>query len=138
MWTFDQVRLVLSIAVISAAVMGAAVLTLSVLSPELRAEEKAAAEDGADEAANMECAGEPISGSGPGFSSARDASEAAAVEAWTEKATAIFPEASWDTAKDAGISCAVQGLYSKCFAQGIPCRPKTDGADDAAAAPPEE
>jgi hypothetical protein len=131
MWKFDQVRLVLSLAVLCAAVV-----TLSVLTPELRAEEMAVAEEGAADAANMDCAGEPISGSGPGFSSARDASEDAAIEAWTAKATTIFPEASWDTAKDAGISCAVQGLYSKCFAQGIPCRPKTDGADDAPAAPP--
>lgn len=76
--------------------------------------------------ANMECAGEPVSGSGPGFLSSRDESEDAAVKAWLEKAQAIYPEATWETAKDAEISCAVQGLYSKCFADGIPCKPKPE------------
>ena len=75
---------------------------------------------------NMECAGEPVSGSGPGFSSSRDESEEAAIEAWLEKAQAVYPEATWETAKDADISCAVQGLYSKCFADGIPCKPKPE------------
>jgi hypothetical protein len=85
---------------------------------------------------DMECAGEPITGSGPGFSSSRDASEQAAREAWLEKAKAIYPEATWESAYQANLSCAVQGLYSKCFAQAIPCRPKSgdasaDDADDA-------
>jgi hypothetical protein len=74
--------------------------------------------------ANLECHGEPITGSGPGFTSSRDQSEQAARDNWLEKAKAIYPEANWDIAHDAGISCAVQGLYSKCFAQGTPCRPR--------------
>ena len=85
--------------------------------------------DAAD-TANLECAGEPLSGSGPGFSSSREASEEAARAAWLEKAKAIYPEASWESAKDADVACAVQGLYSKCFAQGTPCRPKSDDAAD--------
>ena len=86
-----------------------------------------------DPFANSDCAAEPVTGSGPGFSNSRDASEDAARKAWGEKATAIYPEATWDTAKDAGVSCVVQGLYSKCFAQAIPCRPKTGGASSDAA-----
>ena len=78
---------------------------------------------------NFECAGEPVTGSGPGFSSSRDASEEAAIEAWVEKAKAIYPEAAWETAWEAGVSCVVQGLYSKCFAQGIPCRVTGDDED---------
>ena len=31
-----------------------------------------------------------------------------------------------DLAKDSNLSCAVQGLYSKCFADGIPCKPKAE------------
>ncbi len=81
-----------------------------------------------DPFANSDCAAEPVTGSGPGFSNSRDASEDAARKAWGEKAIKIYPEASWDTAKDAGVSCVVQGLYSKCFAQAIPCRPKSGEA----------
>lgn len=81
-------------------------------------------EEGAAPAVALECAAESISGSGPGFSSNRDDSEAAAVEAWLKKAKAIYPEATWETAKDSDVACAVQGLYSKCFADGIPCKPK--------------
>lgn len=77
-------------------------------------------------ATNMECAAEPLSGSGPGFLSSRDESEEVAVKAWLEQAQAVYPEAAWETAKDADISCAVQGLYSKCFADGIPCKPKPE------------
>jgi hypothetical protein len=75
---------------------------------------------------NMECAEEPVSGSGPGFSSSRDESEEAAIDAWLKKAQAVYPEADFDTAKDSDLSCAVQGLYSKCFAVGIPCKPKPE------------
>jgi len=82
---------------------------------------------------NMECAGEPLTGTGPGFSSSRDDSEDAARAAWLDKAKAVYPEASWDTALHAGVSCAVQGLYSKCFAQAIPCQPRGDGAGTAEA-----
>ncbi|MGK2922435.1 MAG: hypothetical protein ACSLE4_06555 [Methyloceanibacter sp.] len=76
---------------------------------------------------DLECAAESLSGSGPGFMSSRDESEEAALEAWLEKAQKVYLEATWDLAQDANISCAVQGLYSKCFADGIPCKPKGDG-----------
>jgi hypothetical protein len=116
-----------------------AVLALPALAGTGLAEEIAVPAEDAAQAAQegpaLECAAEPVSGSGPGFSSSREASEDAAVEGWLEKAKAIYPEASWATAKDAGVSCAVQGLYSKCFALGIPCRPQADGAGTAAAAP---
>jgi hypothetical protein len=79
----------------------------------------------------FECAAKPVTGSGPGFSSSREASEDAARAGWLKKAQAIYPEATWETAYQSGISCAVQGLYSKCFAQAIPCRPKAGGADGA-------
>jgi len=83
-------------------------------------------------APNMDCAAEHLSGSGPGFASSRDESEDAAIEAWTEKAKAVYPEANWDNAAESNLSCAVQGLYSKCFADGIPCKPKGDGGEAAA------
>jgi len=124
--------------VLSAAIAG---LALPALAGTVLAEEMAApAADAAAEGPALECAAEPVSGSGPGFSSSRDVSEDAAIEAWLDKAKAIYPEANWQTAKDAGVACAVQGLYSKCFAQGIPCRPLSeDGGVDAgpAAAAPE-
>lgn len=82
-------------------------------------------DQGAAPPPDLECASETLSGSGPGFSSSRDASEAAAMEAWLEKAKAVYPDATWESAKDANLACMVQGLYSKCFADGIPCRPKS-------------
>jgi len=91
-------------------------------------------------APNMVCAPEPLSGSGQGFLSSREESEDAAIKAWTEKAHAVYPEADWENAGDANLSCAVQGLFSKCFADGIPCKPKGAGEDDGetAAAPKSE
>lgn len=74
--------------------------------------------------ATLDCHAEPITGSGPGFASSREQSEGAARDNWLEKAKAVFPEADWNLALDSGIACAVQGLFSKCFAQGIPCKPK--------------
>ena len=133
----------LSAAIAVLAVLALPALAGTVLAEDLLAEEMAApaadAADAAPEGPVLDCAGEPVSGSGPGFSSSRDDSEDAAREAWLEKAKAIYPEATWQTAKDAGVACAVQGLYSKCFAQGIPCRPQAEGggvdAGSAAAAP---
>jgi len=81
-------------------------------------------------APNMDCAAAPLSGSGPGFLSSREESEDAAIKAWTEKAHAVYPEADWENAGDANLSCAVQGLFSKCFADGIPCKPKGEGKGD--------
>jgi len=77
-------------------------------------------------AANLDCGTEMLSGSGPGFTADRDDAEEAAIKGWLEKAQAVYPEATWDTAKDSNLSCAVQGLYSKCFADGIPCKPKAE------------
>lgn len=65
-----------------------------------------------------------LTGSGPGFKSSQEESEEAAIKDWLEKAAAIFADADWNTAKDQGIACVKQGLYSKCFATGTPCHPK--------------
>ncbi|MEM7397824.1 MAG: hypothetical protein AAGF48_00735 [Pseudomonadota bacterium] len=74
----------------------------------------------------LECGTEMLSGSGPGFTDDRDEAENIAIERWMEKAAKVFPdtELDFDLAKDSNLSCAVQGLYSKCFADGIPCKPK--------------
>ena len=74
----------------------------------------------------FECHAEVLSGSGAGFKSSQEESEDAAIANWLEKAHKIYPEATWETAKDSGIQCVKQGLYSKCFANGFPCRPKTE------------
>jgi hypothetical protein len=74
----------------------------------------------------FECHAEALTGSGAGFKSSQDESETAAIDNWLEKAHAIYPEASWETAKDSGIQCVKQGLYSKCFANGFPCRRKAE------------
>jgi hypothetical protein len=84
---------------------------------------------------NFECSTEALTGSGPGFSSSRDQSEESAVAAWLAKAVEIYPEATWQTAYEADLSCAVQGLYSKCFARGIPCRIKPEGSEQESAEP---
>ncbi|MFW2392847.1 MAG: hypothetical protein ACN4EH_10695 [Methyloceanibacter sp.] len=76
--------------------------------------------------ANLDCGTEMLSGSGPGFTADRDDAEEAAINGWLEKAHTIYPEATWDMAKDSNLSCAVQGLYSKCFADAIPCKPKPE------------
>ena len=76
------------------------------------------------------CAEKPVTGTGPGFDSSRDHSEQTAKEAWLVKARAIYSDAAWDTAKDLGMTCAKQGLYSKCFAQAIPCGAKQAAAAD--------
>jgi hypothetical protein len=72
------------------------------------------------------CQGEALTGSGPGFKSSRDESEEAAIADWLAKAVKIFADADWNTAKDASLECVVQGLYSKCFATGVPCQPKQE------------
>ena len=72
----------------------------------------------------LECGDEKLTGSGPGFKSSQEESEEAAKKDWLDKAKAIFPDAEWKTAKDANMECVKQGLYSKCFATGVPCHPK--------------
>jgi hypothetical protein len=74
--------------------------------------------------ATLDCHAEAIEGSGPSFLSARKDSEQAALDDWLEKAKAVFPDADWKYALDSGLACVVQGLYSKCFALGTPCKPK--------------
>ncbi len=71
--------------------------------------------------AGFSCSEKPVTGTGPGFDSSRDHSEQTAKEAWLVKARAIFTDAAWDTAKGFNVTCAKQGLYSKCFATAVPC-----------------
>ncbi len=80
----------------------------------------------------FECSGQPVSGSGPGFADSRDKSEQAAIDDWLAKARAIYDEADWDTAFDKKMGCAKQGLYSKCFIDAVPCRPKPGGSQESA------
>lgn len=91
----------------------------------------AAPSDGAPQAPaappkDSECHSEALTGSGPGFKSSQEESEEAAVADWTEKAKAIYPDATWEAAKEPFVQCVKQGLYSKCFATGTPCRPKPE------------
>ena len=83
---------------------------------------------GVDPYADLECGTEMLSGSGPGFTADRDKAETVAIEDWQKKAAKVFPdtELDFDMAKDSNLSCVVQGLYSKCFADGIPCKPKAE------------
>lgn len=74
----------------------------------------------------FECHDKALEGSGAGFKSSLDESEQAAIADWLEKAKAVYPDATWETAKDQGMQCVKQGLYSKCFAAGFPCRPKAE------------
>ena len=71
-----------------------------------------------------ECHDTELSGSGPGFKSSQEESAEAAIKDWLEKAKAIYPDADWKTTMDPRMECVKQGLYSKCFAIGIPCHPK--------------
>jgi hypothetical protein len=70
---------------------------------------------------NLECHGEPVEGSGTGFMSSQELSEEAAIAAWLELAKKQDPLTKWETAGKAGLSCVKQGLFSKCFAIGVPC-----------------
>jgi hypothetical protein len=70
---------------------------------------------------NLECHGDPVEGSGQGFLSSQEASEDAAIAVWLELAKKQDPLTTWETAGKAGLSCVKQGLFSKCFAIGVPC-----------------
>jgi GH24 family phage-related lysozyme (muramidase) len=74
----------------------------------------------------LECYSEALTGSGPGFKSSQEESEEAAKANWLEKAKAIYLDADWASAKEPLMQCVKQGLYSKCFATGFPCRPKPE------------
>ena len=74
----------------------------------------------------FECHDTALTGSGPGFKSSQEESEEAAKVDWLAKAQAIYADAEWETAKDPLMQCVKQGLYSKCFATGVPCQPKPE------------
>ncbi len=111
-----------------------AALALAVATGSAFAAQEAPAEEAPPEKLNVpegfECSGQPVSGSGPGFADSRDKSEQAAIDDWLAKARAIYDEASWDTAFDKKMGCAKQGLYSKCFIDAVPCRPKARASQD--------
>jgi hypothetical protein len=69
----------------------------------------------------LQCQEKALSGSGPGFNNSQEISEEAAKKDWLAKALAIYSDANWSTAKNASMECVKQGLYSKCFATGLPC-----------------
>ena len=71
-----------------------------------------------------ECHDKALTGSGAGFKDSQEASTEAAIQHWLTKATAVYSDAAWDTAQAANMECIKQGLYSKCFASGVPCHPK--------------
>jgi hypothetical protein len=71
-----------------------------------------------------ECHDKALTGSAPGFKSSQEESAEAAITDWLDKAAAVYSDADWRTAKDAIMECVRQGLYSKCFATGVPCHPK--------------
>src|SRR4029450_13960395 len=70
------------------------------------------------------CGDKAFTRSGPGFKSSQEESEEAAVKDGLREANAVVADADWNTAKDANLECVKQGLYSKCFATGVPCHPK--------------
>jgi hypothetical protein len=74
-----------------------------------------------------ECSDKALTGSGPGFKSSQEESEEAALADWLAKAKAVYADADWKAAKDPVMECVKQGLYSKCFATGVPCHPKPKG-----------
>ena len=81
----------------------------------------------------LQCQDKALSGSGPGFNNSQELSEEAAKKDWLAKALAIYSDANWSTAKNPNVECVKQGLYSKCFATGLPCGTQPSSA---AAEPP--
>jgi hypothetical protein len=53
----------------------------------------------------FECHDKTLEGSGAGFKSSQEESEAAAIADWLEKAKAVYPDATWETAKDQAMQC---------------------------------
>ncbi len=72
-------------------------------------------------AAALECAKDPISARGLGFLPSPEQSAEAAIKEWLTKATAIYSDAKWETAKGHDMYCATQGLYSNCKVTAVPC-----------------
>jgi len=118
---------------------GALVAALLIVPFEVSAAEPSqAAETGAPAAEpvrppGFDCGDKELTGSGPGFDSSREHSQETAKADWLAKAHAIYTDASWETAKKLSVTCAQQGLYSKCFASAIPCGVQKSSA---AAEPP--
>jgi hypothetical protein len=69
----------------------------------------------------LSCNEKAVTGSGPGFKSSQEESEAAAIKDWLDKARAVYSDADWKKTKEPKMECVKQGLYSKCFAIAIPC-----------------
>jgi len=72
-------------------------------------------------AEDLQCADQPVKAWGLGFSPSPDQSAEAAKKEWLAKATTIYSDATWETAKEPDMMCVTQGLYSKCAASGVPC-----------------
>ena len=75
----------------------------------------------AGQASALECADKEVSARGPGFTPSPETSMAAAKTEWLKKATAIYSDATIETAKDPKVMCASQGLYSNCTITAFPC-----------------
>jgi hypothetical protein len=109
------------------AVIAGAILSLAashVMTGHARAAEPPSATAPAPEPAQpegLQCQEKALSGSGPGFNNSQEVSEEAAKKDWLAKALAIYSDANWSTAKNPSVECVKQGLYSKCFATGLPC-----------------
>jgi hypothetical protein len=69
----------------------------------------------------LECASEPVSARGLGFTPSPERSAEAAKEEWLKKAQTVYGDAKWETAKDPDMFCAMQGLYSNCKVTAKPC-----------------
>lgn len=72
-------------------------------------------------AADLQCADKPVMARGNGFSPSPEQSQEAARKEWLKKATEIYPDATFENAKDPQMQCANQGLYSNCAVSAIPC-----------------
>jgi hypothetical protein len=73
------------------------------------------------EAEDLQCADKPVKAWGLGFSPSPEQSTEAAKKEWLAKATTLYSDATWETAKEPDLMCVTQGLYSKCAATGVPC-----------------
>jgi hypothetical protein len=72
-------------------------------------------------ASALECAKDPVSARGLGFSPSPEQSAEAAKKEWLKKALTIYSDAKWETAKNPDMFCAMQGLYSNCKVTAVPC-----------------
>jgi hypothetical protein len=72
-------------------------------------------------AAELECSDDVVTARGLGFSPSPEQSAEAAKTEWLKKATAIYSDATMETAKEPQMLCANQGLYSNCSISAKPC-----------------